>query len=220
MTQLVDPALCLDAPADSPAPDRDDLEREILRLREELSRERILVDHTNDYVFTLDAQGKFLDVNPAVIRDYGYTRDEFRNMTMAAIVDAEHVGHAFDLLAQRLDGVQAEDLAQFLTRRRTGEPIWIEVRTHRFRGLDGEVQGVQGIARNITEAKEGRLRALFEEAADAIFILDDRGRLLDVNQSGVQLLGYSRERMLLMRVEDLFPPDVPGVTEALQRIVE
>ena len=214
--QQIDPALFPDAlPLH-----RDALEREVLRLREELSRERILADHTNDYVFTMDRQGNFLDVNPATVRDYGYTRDEFRHMSMADIVAAEHLAYAADLLLQRLQGVQEEELAQLLTRKRTGEPIWVEVRTHRFRDLDGNVQGVQGIARNVTDAKEGRLRALFEEAADAIIILDDEGHLLDVNQSGVRLLGYSRGRMLRLSIADLFPPDVPGVTAGFRRIVE
>ena len=54
MTRRVAGAFFADALPDSTRLDRDALEREVLRLREELSRERILADHTNDYVFTMD----------------------------------------------------------------------------------------------------------------------------------------------------------------------
>ena len=46
-------------------------------------------------------------------------------------------------------------------------------------------------------------RALFEQAADGIFISDKQGRYVEVNRRGCQMLGYTREEMLDLSMEDL-----------------
>src|SRR5659263_37090 len=54
----------------------------------------------------------------------------------------------------------------------------------------------------LTES-ESRYRTLVEHAADGIFIIDSRGKYVDVNQSGLNMLGYSRNEMLEMHVTDI-----------------
>ncbi len=54
---------------------------------------------------------------------------------------------------------------------------------------------------------EERFRTLVEQASDAIFVHDTEGRLLDVNQSACESLGYSRKELLRMTVAD-FEQDV------------
>lgn len=51
--------------------------------------------------------------------------------------------------------------------------------------------------------KEIFYRNLMEQASDSIFIHDQSGRFLDVNQQAVLSLGYSREELLRMRVKDI-----------------
>lgn len=46
-------------------------------------------------------------------------------------------------------------------------------------------------------------RNLMEQASDSIFIHDQSGRFLDVNQQAILTLGYSREELLQMRVKDI-----------------
>ncbi len=52
------------------------------------------------------------------------------------------------------------------------------------------------------QASEQRFRLLVENAADGFFLLDENGRILDVNQRATELLGYSREELLKMNVFD------------------
>ncbi|MGB3224427.1 MAG: PAS domain S-box protein [Desulforhopalus sp.] len=53
--------------------------------------------------------------------------------------------------------------------------------------------------------KESYFRALFENAGDAIFIEDENNRIRDVNNKACDLLGYTREELLKMRVIDVQP---------------
>ncbi|MGC2062216.1 MAG: PAS domain S-box protein [Thermodesulfovibrionales bacterium] len=54
---------------------------------------------------------------------------------------------------------------------------------------------------------EEKYRDLFENANDAIFILDADLRYQDVNKKGVELLGYPKHELLAMRVPDLIPSE-------------
>jgi PAS domain S-box-containing protein len=52
-------------------------------------------------------------------------------------------------------------------------------------------------------ASEQRLRSLMEQASDAIFVADDKGRLTDVNKQACALLGYTRAELLERHAMDL-----------------
>jgi PAS domain S-box-containing protein len=52
-------------------------------------------------------------------------------------------------------------------------------------------------------ASEQRLRSLMEQASDAIFVADDKGRLTDVNRKACELLGYTRAELLQKHAMDL-----------------
>jgi PAS domain S-box-containing protein len=48
---------------------------------------------------------------------------------------------------------------------------------------------------------------VFRHAGDAMFLADTTGRYLDVNQRGCELLGYPREELVRLRLEDLLSAD-------------
>jgi PAS domain S-box-containing protein len=57
--------------------------------------------------------------------------------------------------------------------------------------------------RQRAEAAEALYAALFQSTADAIVVADESGHYLDANPAAVELLGYSREELLGMRVPDI-----------------
>lgn len=52
-------------------------------------------------------------------------------------------------------------------------------------------------------ASEWRFRQLLDNAGDAIFIHDQHGAILDVNQRACDSLGYTRQELLSMKIEDI-----------------
>jgi len=57
----------------------------------------------------------------------------------------------------------------------------------------------------VAEEKEQKYRDLFENAGDAIFVLDNSFNYVDVNRAAVDMLGFEREDLLKKNVFDLIP---------------
>jgi PAS domain S-box-containing protein len=88
---------------------------------------------------------------------------------------------------------------------------WVELSIFLAAGLllfDALGRAQRAIARAVESEK--RAHRLFEQGADAIFVLT-RGRLVDANGRACELTGYSREELLTMRVRSIFVEPEPGV---------
>jgi PAS domain S-box-containing protein len=96
--------------------------------------------------------------------------------------------------------------------------------------LDGTVFGVSVFGKDVTEERraegalresEERFRNLFDLASDAFFITDlADGKILDVNRTACEQLGYSRDELLTMSVHDIDQTDrgiISAGEEALSR---
>ena len=53
---------------------------------------------------------------------------------------------------------------------------------------------------------EEKYRTLFEEASDAIEIVDQDGHIVDCNQNACDFLGYERQELLEKTLHDIVPP--------------
>jgi two-component system, sporulation sensor kinase E len=54
---------------------------------------------------------------------------------------------------------------------------------------------------------EEKYRSLIEHASDAIYVLDYNGNFIDVNASMCKMMGYSREELLQLNVEEIIDPE-------------
>lgn len=71
---------------------------------------------------------------------------------------------------------------------------------------------------NLQSATEQLYQVLFEEATDGIFISDTQGHVLEVNQQGCELLGYSQEELAHLSWQELLP--IEGLTHDLLGLEE
>jgi PAS domain S-box-containing protein/putative nucleotidyltransferase with HDIG domain len=66
---------------------------------------------------------------------------------------------------------------------------------------------------------EKKYRTLFEDSGDAMYISNKDGRFIDVNQSALDLFGYTREEILKLNIRDLYQniEDRTGITEEIEK---
>lgn len=70
-------------------------------------------------------------------------------------------------------------------------------------------------------ASENRFRVLFNNSSDEIFLADFEGNFLEVNNTALHCLGYSREEMMKMNFTDLKTPKfAPLVKSNIEKIIK
>ncbi|MEO1347410.1 MAG: PAS domain S-box protein [Cyanobacteria bacterium J06635_15] len=99
---------------------------------------------------------------------------------------------------------------EYQFQRRTGE-----IRTVLYSAEQIEIGGktcVLAVVNDITERKqaeealresETRFKTLIEQAADAFYVINVHGQILDVNQQACRSLGYTRDELVRLRVPDI-----------------
>ncbi len=167
------------------------------------------------YVYDL-AQTRFIAVNDAALRLYGYTRDAFIGMPVEELIAPEEVPRfrsaVGDLKRGRYHGLSYSGLWQH--RRRDGSELDVEITAtdHLFDGSPARVVLALDVterveAERLLRVSEARYRDLFENASDLIATVDLKGNVTDVNEAFLRSTGYTRAELLGKRLEDLIPAD-------------
>ena len=144
------------------------------RLAESRERYRLMfeLNPVPAWLFELDS-GRFVAVNDAMLRNYGWSRDELLTMT---IMDIRSPEEADRLRRLRIDQpLPSGAMGVWRHRRRDGSTIWVEIWTHDMQ-LEGRLCRL-AIAHDITAQRAALARAQLleravESSASAILIAD------------------------------------------------
>jgi PAS domain S-box-containing protein len=192
-------------------------------LRDSEERLRTIFDSALDGMFVIDFEGRYLDVNLAGCRMFGYTKEELLSSGVRLLVPPERF---FVIEEHRKLWKTGGYLPEMRLLRKDGSEIWVDMALTPLRV--GEKDLALGIKRDITARKtaeealsesEERFRHIFEQNQDAQVILGcGQCRVIDANPAAVALFGYSREELMGMeeaqllgekvceKVKDVFPP--------------
>lgn len=91
-----------------------------------------------------------------------------------------------------------------------GQTRHIELRTSPERNAAGEIDGVLAIARNVSQQREMHrqlclLKFALDHVSDAVYLIDENGRLLHVNDASCRALGYTYDELMAMSLFDIDP---------------
>ena len=188
--------------------------REYLVVHE--TRLRALLRSLPEQVWMKDRAGAYLAVNAEFERFQGLREVYVLGKTDEAMGATDRAAH---YAAQDQATLAASEPLVFQENERShagGDERRLEVTKTAVRDEHGEVIGVVGVARDMTEihaadlalkSSEARFRATFETAGDAILIIRN-AVVIDCNRRAAELLGGGSRGGLLGQAMDRFAPDI------------
>lgn len=182
---------------------RDLTEREKVEadLHESEKLYRNLVERLPDGVYKSTHQGKFVEVNDAMVKMLGYdSKEELLSIDIKNELYFQPEDRESLVLQEKY-----EEMGIFRLKKKNGSGIWVE--DHGWYSLDnnGEVLFHEGVIRDITERKmaeeelresEERFKMLYEKAPVGYQSLDEIGHLIDINETWLELMGYHKNEVI------------------------
>lgn len=198
---------------------RDITEQKKITRELELNRQRYesLFQNNPDGIFSMDASGRLNDVNNALVRLLGYTREELTEKTFHMIVESSQLDATEVKFRLALEGITQN--YEMAANHKAGHQVALRI-TNMPILTDGAVTGVYGIAKDISAEKralamlaesEEKYRSLFDYNLDAVFEMDNEGRFVNANAMTEELSDYTREELLALDF-------TPLIAENLERV--
>ena len=165
-------------------------------LREGEQKYRDVVETSQDLIWSVDAHGRWTFVNRAALRIYGCDPEELRGRPVAEREAESNTGFMERALAN-LDGREALAFESW-HKRKDGTLVLLSFQAIIVRDAKGDLLGLQGSARDITQQKRDqenilRLAAAVQQATEIVAILDTAGVIQYVNPSFERITGFRTE---------------------------
>lgn len=197
-------------------------ERAAQRQAESERRFRSLVSAIPDLVWLKDCDGTYLTCNQAFERFVGHKEADIVGKTDLDFVERELAEFFRQKDREALAAGKPTMNEEVLTLAADGRTIQVEsIRTALF-DADGNLVGVLGVARDITQRKQAEAelerglshaRMMLGTMTDGYVRLDVQGRILDTNPAYCRMLGYDRAELIGRSIADFRAPgaeyDVP-----------
>ena len=181
-------------------------------LRKSEAQYRLLFESNPQPMWVYDLSTlRFLAVNDAAVRHYGYSRAEFLDMSIKDIRPAEDLQRLEDYLEADM-GV--EQGVEWRHKKKDGSVINVEITSNRltFGGRPAEFVLVQDIterkkAETALRISEDRYRDLVDNSHELICTHDLEGRVLSVNPWAARVLGYPQNSLVGINIRDGLLPE-------------
>ncbi|KIA86879.1 hypothetical protein OA85_04405 [Flavobacterium sp. AED] len=186
---------------------------ETLRKSEEKYRE--IVENISDVVHTSDYKGYFTYINPACKKLTGYTQNEIIGKHFSEIVAPEWRDRVAEFYFNQFKNKIDETLFSFPILTKSREEKWVEQTVMQLRE-GNRITGHKSIMRDITERKaaeqklkesEGQLQTIFNEAPDALIVINDEGIIIRWNPQAEKTFGWSLVEAIGKPMRDLIIPE-------------
>jgi len=183
---------------------RDVTERKLaeLALQESEALYRNLVEKLPDGVYKSTHDGKFVDVNPAMVQMLGYeNKEELMAIDIKSQLYFEEGERESLILREKL-----EEVGVYRLKKKDGSEIWVEDKGWYNTNENGSILFHEGIMRDITERKHAELalqeseelyRNLVTKLPDGVYKSTHEGKFVDGNPALIKMLGYDNKQELL-----------------------
>ncbi len=198
------------------------LERQLRRrdaageeLRQSESRLRSLFEHGEDLIVACRLDGTILNVNRAIEKTLGWSRDELIGQNISLIVTPASVELGQERVRRALAGEKLAKIFELEAIRRDGTLVPAEGWAHFIRDAAGRPIEHLGVFRDVTERRRGeeaireseaRYRSLFDNANDSILTFTLEGVVTSVNRAYERLTDWTRDELIGLNWDVLIAP--------------
>lgn len=157
--------------------------------------------------------------NEAIEHVFGYTPDEIIGCSTRLLHIDEHSYAEFGRMSEDVLRRGETFETEYRMRRRDGSIFPAEISVRWIHAPDSWREGVVSVIHDVSQFKaqqhaltvsqeeltqtSRKFRALFDSALDAIALIDDEGRYIDLNPAAIALSGYSKEELVGRRLREL-----------------
>ncbi|MFW6248900.1 MAG: PAS domain S-box protein, partial [Bacteroidota bacterium] len=184
------------------------INKELKKTEKYLYLNQYSIEHSNNAIYWFGPTGRFHYVNQQACEMLEYTKEELLEKHAYDIsnINPETWAQSWEKLrnAKRLT-------SEFLHITKSGKQIPVEISANYFI-YEGQ-EYVFSVATDISERKkteekliksEKNYRSLFEQAVDGILMGDDKGVIIDANESICQMSGYNKAELKGNKINILF----------------
>jgi len=178
-------------------------------LRKSDERYRSLFDRMLDGFYLSTHEGRFVDVNPALVKMFGYSSKQ----EMLDITDIKReLYFSPEERGRHILDTDQEEVKEYRMRRKDGSEIWVEDHGHYVHDEQGNIVYHEGILRDITAQKraqealrdsEEKYRIIFQNSPLGIFRSTFEGHLLEANPALAKMFGYNSPETMVREIYDV-----------------
>ena len=160
------------------------------------------------WVYDVETYG-VLDVNEAAVRHYGFSKDEFLEMTILMLRPEDEIPTVLNAVNFVREHERLFSTGVYKHRKKNGELIDVLIQSNIVYINDRKAELV--LATDITSwvaserersASEEKFKAIFDNTSDAIVLCDDHGCCTDVNDATRRMLGYEIDDLRGVCIKD------------------
>ncbi len=179
------------------------------------------LNNSVDWVWQVDAEGRYTYVSPNVTHIMGYEPEEIRGKTPFDFMEpgeVERVSSIFEkIVSQRERIIELEDVLIH----KDGSPVWFETFGTPVYDENNEFAGYFGTCRDISDRKHAdqalkksaeEWRKTMDAIPDSVMLLDNHFNISRINQAGARLLGLTPKQSIGLKCYRAlhgtdYPPD-------------
>lgn len=193
------------------------------RTEVQLAHQAYLLENISDALVATDENHNITSWNRAARDTYGWEAHEAIGRSSDELLRTEYIDGSLEEVRSRLKAT-GQYRGTGLQYSRDGQKLWMDIHTIALYDEDDNHRGYVSLNRDISErrqaeealrASEARFRAIFEQTATGITLMDLQGRHLEVNPAYERMMGYSRDELYLKSYLEIDHPDDRETSQTL-----
>lgn len=192
-------------------------------LKEREAKYRFLTEKMNDVIWTADLDMNCTYCSPSVEKVFGYTVEERMKQSVGEIMTPGSYARVIDTFTAEIErekdgGVDPERIVKLELElyHKEGWTLWMECEISAIRNAAGDLVGLYGTSRDVTDRKkaeeellksEAKYRFLTEEMNDIVWTMDMDLNTTYISPSSERVFGFPIEERMKHRLDRMLTPE-------------